>query len=283
MATTRQGKSEKPCTSGVSAKRSKVTPVSPSSVPIPLETEEFSDKADIMAELFKIKLMLTDNAGKISEIMEEVLGLRQEIQTDRQRMSVIEERIELLETVTQKCDSERQNVESLKNQLIDLENRGKRKNIRVLGLAENLEGGDTVQFLENLLPKLLQLNSKWPLEIERAHRIPSKKPVNQNGPRPLIFKVLRYQQALEILKVAKANKNLNYKGSKLLLVPDFAKHTANIRKQFLMLRQQLKEKGYMYGLYYPSTMRISTGNKSWYFQDPAKLKEFLSQEEPMST
>nr|XP_033819700.1 uncharacterized protein LOC117369345 [Geotrypetes seraphini] len=280
MAATRQGKPEKPCTS---AKRSKITPVSPSSVPIPLEAEELTETSDIMAELFKIKLMLTDNACKLSEVKEELLSLKQEFQTDRQRISVIEEKIGQLETFTQKCEEEKKDVTALKNQLIDMENRGKRKNIRILGMAENLEGGDPVQFLENLLPKLLQLNSKWPLEIERAHRIPKRKSANQTAPRPLIFKVLRYQQALEILKVAKANKNLNYKGSKLILVPDFAKYTANIRKQFLTFRQQLKEKGYIYGLYYPSTMRVSTGNKSIYFQDPAKLKEFLTQDEPMLT
>lgn len=55
-------------------------------------------------------------------------------------------------------------VDELSERADDLENRGWRKNIRIVGLPEEVEGDDPTLFFETWLPEM---------KLERAHRSPA--------------------------------------------------------------------------------------------------------------
>lgn len=75
-------------------------------------------------------------------------------------------------------------VRELMDHLDDLENRGRRKNIRIVGLPENAEGDHAVKFFEFWLPNSLGIQTKLGrMKIERAHRIPGG-PVKTVSPYP---------------------------------------------------------------------------------------------------
>lgn len=70
-------------------------------------------------------------------------------------------------------------VTELAERLQDQENRGRRKNLRILGLG--VEGSDAVKFMEQWIPRILDIEAKagW-IKLERAHHIP--RPTAYQGP-----------------------------------------------------------------------------------------------------
>lgn len=69
----------------------------------------------------------------------------------------------------------------------DLENRGKKKNIRVIRLPEGVEGTRPTTFFESWLPDFLDMETKvGEVKIERAHRTLTPKPGPNQPPRPAI-------------------------------------------------------------------------------------------------
>ena len=65
-------------------------------------------------------------------------------------------------------------ISGLKEHLDDLENRARRQNLRLIGFPEGVEGKNTSAFLQEWLPKILDLEPGDTIEIERAHRFASQ-------------------------------------------------------------------------------------------------------------
>ncbi|KAJ1208552.1 hypothetical protein NDU88_003936 [Pleurodeles waltl] len=92
------------------------------------------------------------------------------------RIPSMETRTEALETVVKATAvhtaTQGQQISNIQWKLEDAENRQRRNNPWVLGIAEGLEGQDTrsyiVSLFEKALPDLLEWN--WETEIQRAHR-----------------------------------------------------------------------------------------------------------------
>lgn len=90
----------------------------------------------------------------------------------------------------------------LQRDIEDSNNRAHRNNIRIVGVTEGTEGRDIYAFLHKLIPTVLKLTFDMPFEIERAHRVPKQAPLNNKWPRPIILKVLRFQQVSQIMEAA---------------------------------------------------------------------------------
>ncbi len=117
-------------------------------------------------------------------------------------------------------------MKSMADKVIDLENRSRRNNLRLVGLPEKEEGSDACAFLEKFLPETLELGeSVTPLIIERAHRIPSSAQKNrQDGkvqPRTVIMKFLNFKQKETCSKGCKEKGVIAYKGSNLRFFSGF--------------------------------------------------------------
>lgn len=68
----------------------------------------------------------------------------------------------------------------------DLENRGGRCNLRLLGLPEGTEGSDPVCFFEKWLPDYLKITTKaGRIKLDRAHRSLTPLPGPAQRPRPV--------------------------------------------------------------------------------------------------
>lgn len=88
-----------------------------------------------------------------------------------------------------------------------------------------MEGADPVKFLGTLLPKLLQLQLSHVLEIDRAYRVPAHTKITGKYPRPMILRVLRYQQTAAIMATAKVQSPITHEGRKLMFFPDFSSYS----------------------------------------------------------
>ena len=80
-------------------------------------------------------------------------------------------------------------MQDMQEHIDDLDNRGRRCNIRIVGLPEGSEGSDSVKFLKKWVPKYLQMDTKaGRLKLDQAHRSLALKPSAGQRPRPLIVK-----------------------------------------------------------------------------------------------
>ncbi|CDQ75895.1 unnamed protein product [Oncorhynchus mykiss] len=71
----------------------------------------------------------------------------------------------------------------------DLDNRGRRCNIRVVGLSENSEGSRSVKFFEEWIPGYLQMDTKARcVKLDRAHRSQTSILGPNQRPRPVAIK-----------------------------------------------------------------------------------------------
>lgn len=108
------------------------------------------------------------------------------------RVTETENRISTTEDALQTRERElstlTKTVTRLQAKVDDLENRGRRKNLRVVGLPEKAEGSTPLaQFLMKMIPKWLDLSFDPRLEIERAHRSLGPVPGGSDPPRSELF------------------------------------------------------------------------------------------------
>ncbi|KAJ1161618.1 hypothetical protein NDU88_002102 [Pleurodeles waltl] len=94
------------------------------------------------------------------------------------RIATMETRTEELETevraATVQTMTQGQQISDIQWKLEDAENRQRRNNLRILGIAEDLEGQDTRAFIVSLFKKASPdlIGWDWEKEIQRAHRFP---------------------------------------------------------------------------------------------------------------
>lgn len=120
--------------------------------------------------------------AKISTVLEAIDNQSSKIQSIVQRVQEAEDRIEVTETACTANETKIQHLEKqirdLTEQVDDLENRGRRCNVRIIGLPEDTEGSNLLKFFEKWIPEYLHLDTKaGKLKLERAHRSLAPKPV----------------------------------------------------------------------------------------------------------
>lgn len=102
---------------------------------------------------------MTDNITKginvkIGTVLEAIAGHSVELQKVVKRVDEAEGRIATVETLTTSMDTRiktlEKQVHEMAEHIDDLDNRGRRCNIRVVGLSENSEGSCSVKFFEEL-------------------------------------------------------------------------------------------------------------------------------------
>lgn len=172
-------------------------------------------------------------------------------------------------------------VDKLQEKLIELDDRGRRNNIRLVNLAANREGGDTIRFLQKMLPKWIPSLGTEPVQIERAHRIYHSMPNKANRPQTLIFKVLNYQDRQAILQGARAAKKNNTpikdEGRELLFFADYSTYTSESRRAFKVVRKDLWAKGISTFLIYPATLRVTYQGRQLSFETVQEAENFRNQ------
>ncbi|XP_036956149.1 uncharacterized protein LOC119020713 [Acanthopagrus latus] len=82
--------------------------------------------------------------------------------------------------------------------LDDLEARSRRQNIRVVGIKEKMENGRPMEFISQVLPKLLgEEHFNLPIEVDQAHR--SLAPAKDSKARAIIARIHYYQLGITLL------------------------------------------------------------------------------------
>ncbi|XP_072926371.1 tRNA-specific adenosine deaminase 1 isoform X3 [Hemitrygon akajei] len=266
---------------------------------IPERSDEEGDKSpsrniektlrQIMRKLDTLKVIKNNQ-----KILEEKMT-KMEIMLDKmtKRQEKMEKRITDLETTTEdmvermdKIENENTAWTSERKQFMGkidkLENFSRRNNIKIVGLKEDIEGEDPINFFQKWIPEKLEMEGETPIEIERAHRSLRSRPRADQNPRSILIKCLRYQDKEKILKAAaQSAKNRNgplmIAGKPVLFYPDISYNLLKRKKEFNPVKKALWEKGYKFTMHHPATLIIFLEEGKFFFPDYRKAEEFVQE------
>lgn len=199
---------------------------------------------------------------KLGPLAETVHNHTQQLESVNNRLDEAERRIMAVEASSEDAQSRafalEKQVAMLTEHIDDLENRGRRKNIRILGLREEVEGANAVTFLESWIPEFLGLHTKsGRIKIERAHRTLAPKPGAKDRPRALVVRFHNYgdkQRVLDASRRRSADGDLRYEDSKVSFYQDFSASVIRKRKEFNAVKQRLRDMGACYAMLYPAKL-----------------------------
>lgn len=163
--------------------------------------------------------------------------------------------------------------------LDDIENRGRRCNLRLLNVNEGLEKGNPTKFMAELLHELLggPNGLEKPPVLDRAHRTSAAPPPAGGRPRPFIVRFHYYQEKEQVQRLAREKGRLIFHGKDLLIFPDFSADLNRRRAAFNEVKALLRGKeGVRYGLLYPARLRVSWDGETKVFDNPKGVKDYIA-------
>ncbi|KAJ1200413.1 hypothetical protein NDU88_004237 [Pleurodeles waltl] len=121
----------------------------------------------ILQEITAVSNRLEGMATAITSLKTESKSTRLDIAGFQSRVTGLEHRMVTVEAHVHTVLEKDQELEFLRSELIDLEDRSQRDNIRLFGFPEHTEGTDTPSFLRSILPQLTNTVFELPLEFQR--------------------------------------------------------------------------------------------------------------------
>ncbi|CAL9705083.1 unnamed protein product [Knipowitschia caucasica] len=159
---------------------------------------------------------------------------------------------------------------------MDLENRSRRQNLRIIGIKEGAEGGDPRHFVARFLQQVLgPENFTSPPTIDRAHRTLAPKPTLGDRPRAILARMHYFTEKETILRLSREKGKLSYDGSVVHIFPDISPEVGRLRASFNQVKPKLRDAGIPYSLYYPAKMTITVKGTRHVFTEPQAVEEFI--------
>ncbi|KAK7903955.1 hypothetical protein WMY93_016562 [Mugilogobius chulae] len=188
------------------------------------------------------------------------------------------------------CDAEKRvkdlekSVAQLQSKVDYLENKSRQSNLLILGVPELSEGTDCTAFVQRLIPELLgRENFIEPLRVERCHRIGDRQRAEvRRRPRPLIMKLLSYQDKVKILHHARMRGNLSFQDKRVYIFPDFSEAVQEKRKAFLPVKRKLQKLGIRYIMHFPAILSFTHQGKYQRFNTPAEAELYIGLQDQVS-
>lgn len=213
------------------ASRQEATASSSGSAPVVQEEQPLGDTEKVLDPAFHQTIQ--EITANITKVIEERLGpLSQALQAHSQQLKKIEERTTEMEdrisAAEHSSDSAEKRIQVLEHQvqsmtehIDDLENRGRRKNVRIVGLPEEAEGDNPIKFFESWIPNLLGLEMKAScVKIERAHRTLASKPGPNQRPRPVLIRFHNFADKQRVLDATRRSGTVRYQESSIMFFQD---------------------------------------------------------------
>lgn len=155
--------------------------------------------------------------SQLKSIKEELLSMSQVLCKTVERTTALKEK---LSTVEDNLYPLKQEIKGLQEQMAtqaakldEMENRNRRNNVRVIGLPERSEGPNPIAFLEGWFREIFGAATFTSLfAIERAHRVHSRARQLGEYIRPLLLKLVNYNDKVILLQKARGMGVIMYVG-----------------------------------------------------------------------
>ena len=141
--------------------------------------------------------------------------------------------------------------------------------------------GEKQQEIENLFEQIMKENFPYPSkeidfqEVQEAQRVPKKLDRRKHTPRHIIIKLSKIKDKERILKAAREEETVTYKGVPIRISADFSKQSLQARRGWQEVLQVMKGKGLHARLLYPAKLSFRMEGQMKCSPDKVKLKEFV--------
>ncbi|KAK1875981.1 LINE-1 retrotransposable element ORF1 protein [Dissostichus eleginoides] len=203
-----------------------------------------------------------------------VTELKRDVSSSSTRINEAEGRIHHAEETLGKTeatlDSINKRIAYLESKTDDLENRGRRKNLRLFGSREGAEGQQTLlNFVNDMLTRWLELTPDRALTLERVHRtLASGKPNQHRAVRFLKF------QEKEFVYRESRRRDITHDGGKISFAQDFSAETVRIRRGFYTVTKLFVDINAFRGFQHnPCKLRVLHNGKIHLFTTPQQAEE----------
>ncbi|KAL0195444.1 hypothetical protein M9458_009016, partial [Cirrhinus mrigala] len=171
-------------------------------------------------------------ASSVAVLESKVSDVKRDVSSNATRVEEAEGRIhdteKSLEKTEAALDLAIKRTTYLESKTDDLENRGKRKNLRLYGIRESAEGQKTLlEFISDMLAQWLGPDKSFTLERVH-HTLVSGKP-NQN--RAILIHFLKFQEKEFVYRKSRQH-GIMHDGVKISFVQDLSAETVRIRQGF---------------------------------------------------
>ena len=242
--------------------------------------EKTGNVADDIASIFAILKQISGELQSLKEIRKATTSMEGKLSALMDRISDVEGRLGFLEESDKKLQANpparRDELEGLKEKLVDMEDRHRRNNLRFIGIPEGSEQDDMLSYLRKILSQLLGIASPpdgW--DIERAHRALAPRPPSTERPRPVIARFMRSGVRDMVLRAAREKNQLLLGDRAIMVFPDFSRDTQLKRAAFRECKKALHDRHIKFALLFPATLRIDSAEGPKRFTDPKKAMEFI--------
>ena len=250
----------------------------------PQEDTEEEVPLALKATLDKILQAITETKetlqAQIGTVTTELSLLRADHRKLTEKVTTVEGEVTELKPVQQQLQAQMSSlttrVQTLEKRAEDAEGRSRRNNVRIVGLPEKTEGGDTVKYLENWMQTQVapgELSQFFALE--RAHRVPTQAPLPGRPPRPIVAKLLFFKDRDLLLQKARENGPYLIENAKVTMFPDFTLAVQNKRGTFLEVKREMRNMGLTYALIFPAKLRVAHDGKVNVFMNPTEAWDWL--------
>lgn len=202
----------------------------------------------------------------------------------RERVTEAETRIgraeDIIHPLQHSCEDLQRQIQQLAQKHDDLENRSRRSNLRFIGLPEGAEGTDPATFLEKLLINTYGRDTfSTTFVVERAHRMPARRPPEGAPPRTFIAKLLNFKDRDAVLRMARLKGNIPFQSGFISAFPDFSAEVQRQRARFTEVKRRLRVHHIKYAMLFPARLRVVGEDRVHFFEDPAMASEWIDQQD----
>lgn len=268
-------------------KASTVKTTSPMTTVANEATSGMANIADVLAELkslrsdFGSKLdhidnRLSDMVNSVAVIESKLSDVERDVSANTTRIGETETRIATIEDELQHTRdalaSATKRIAYLESKTEDLENRGRRKNLRLFGLRERAEGNKPLfDFVNDMLPRWLGCPDKT-FTLERVHRTLAPARPNQN--RAILVRFLKFQEKEFVFRETR-KREIMHDDVKLSFSQDLSAETVRIRRGFVPVVKQFVAMGTFRGFQHnPCKLRVLHDGRIHLFSTPQEAEKF---------
>ena len=209
-------------------------------------------------------------AAAISELRLDLRSL-----TDRvsHTETALEDHESILRRSTRKVDDHTLQLRDMNRHMEDLDNRGRRQNLRVRGLPESVEGDLVSQSVVGLFNYILDRPPQTDIDLVRIHRALRPKGKDTDPPRDVVCCLADFRIKEEILRKARG-KQLTCPGAPIQLFQDLSGITLKHRRDLRPLLDVLRDRNIGYKWKFPFCLSASHQGRTAMLKVPEDLPRF---------
>ena len=210
-------------------------------------------------------------SAAITDLKSNILVLSDKMETAEAKGKHRDKALHRLEKV---ADTHAAHFIEMSRHLEDLDNRGRRCNVRVRGIPESVENDQIIPALQRVFNSLLERQEDTAIEFVRAHRALRPRGPDDAPPRDVVCCLQNFQLKEDIMRKARRNDHIVFNGANIMLYQDLSQITLKNRRAMCPLLEQLREREIKYTWRFPFALVVTVAGKQHTLRTPTDLPYF---------